>query len=121
MDNLASFLKTAKWKTIEETQNTLICVDDGLEQELAKASIDLPDRQRYGFQVWQLLEETKFIEKDGIGKEGYIIPVKIISGQPRLMSEPSLPLLVLNTPIFFSREPLISPALYLILALPRPI
>ena len=84
-----------------------------------KASSVLPDYlQRHGFQVWKVLEETKFVEKEGIGKQGYIIPVTIISGHPRLLSEPSQPLLVLNTPTIFKREPVISPALYLILALP---
>lgn len=50
---------------------------------LVKASSVLPDYlQRHGFQAWKVLEETKFVEKEGIGKQGYIIPVTIISGHP---------------------------------------
>lgn len=119
MDGLASFLGSASWKKDKENPNVLFCDDAGLEPLLAKASNELPDYlQRHGFQVWKVLEETKFVEKDGIGKQGYIIPVMIISGHPRLLSEPSQPLLVPNTPTTFQREPVISPALYLILALP---
>lgn len=84
-----------------------------------KASSELPDYlQQHGFQVWKVLEETKFVGKEGIGRRGYIIPVTIISGNPLLLSEPSQPLLVPNTPTIFQREPVIPPALYLILALP---
>lgn len=121
MDDLTSFLSNASWKKHKDNRDVYFCDDDGLEPLLASslASSGLPDYfQRYGFQVWKVLEETKFVEKDGIGKQGYIIPVTIISGQPRLLSEPSQPLLVPNTPTGFRHEPVISPALYLILALP---
>ena len=119
MDDLASFLGSASWKKDKENRNVFFCDDVGLEPLLVKSLSKLPDYlQRHGFQVWKVLEETKFVEKDGIGKQGYIIPVTIISGNPRLLSEPSQPLLVPNTPTIFQREPVISPALYLILALP---
>ena len=119
MDELATFLKSASWKKDKDNLNVFFCDDDGLEPLLVKASSELPDYlQRHGFQVWKVLEETKFVEKEGIGKQGYIIPVTIISGHPRLLSEPSQPLLVPNTPAVFQREPVLSPALYLIPALP---
>lgn len=119
MDHLATFLDNASWQKDKENRNVFFCDDVGLEPLLVKASSEFPDYlQRHGFQVWKVLEETKFVEKEGIGKQGYIIPVTIISGHPRLLSEPSQPLLVPKTPTIFQREPVISPALYLILALP---
>jgi hypothetical protein len=119
MDALATFLESASWKRDKESRNVFFCDDAGLEPLLVKASGELPGYlQRHGFQVWKVLEETKFVEKDGIGKQGYIIPVAIISGHPRLLSEPAQPLLVRNTPTIFHRDPVISPSLFLILALP---
>jgi hypothetical protein len=119
MDHLASFLSTASWKKDKESRNVFFCDDLDLEPLLVRASSELPTYlQGHGFQVWKVLEETKFVEKDGIGKHGYIIPVAIISGRPRLLSEPSQPVLVPKTPTAFQNGPVISPALYLILALP---
>ena len=117
MDDLASFLNNASLK--KDNKEVFFCDDPGLEPLLVKASSELPDYLRggYGLQVWKVLEETRIVEKQGIGKGGYIIPVSIISGQPRLLSEPSQPLLCPNTPIGFTREPVISPALCLILGL----
>jgi hypothetical protein len=119
IDNLVSFLKSASWKKDKENRNVFFYDNNSLEPSLVKASSGFPDYlQRHGFQVWKVLEETKFVEKDRIRKQGYIIPVTIISGHPRLLSEPSQPLLIPNTLTVFQREPIISPALYLILALP---
>lgn len=119
VEDLAAFLKNASWKKDKDNRNVFFCDDAGLEPFLVQASNNLPEYlQGHGFQVWKVLEETKFLEKEGIGKQGYIIPVAIVSGQPRLLSEPSQPLLTPNIPTQFQHEPVISPALYLILALP---
>ncbi|KAF4216567.1 hypothetical protein CNMCM8980_010209 [Aspergillus fumigatiaffinis] len=117
MDGLATFLKSASWK--KDDRELYFCDDPGLKSALVQATNDLPDYLRgYGFQAWKVLEETKVLEKNGIGKRGFIIPVAVISGQPRLLSEPSQPILLPGLPIAFEREPRITPGLYLLLALP---
>ncbi|KAE8396974.1 hypothetical protein BDV37DRAFT_84857 [Aspergillus pseudonomiae] len=117
MDELASFLKTASWK--KGDRELYFCDDPGLKPVLVRATKDFPDYLRgYGFQAWKVMEDAEILEKEGIGKKGYIIPVATITGQPRLLSEPSQPLLHPNDPIAFEREPRITPALFLILAFP---
>lgn len=112
MDTLASFLEQASWK--EDGENLYFCNDANLEPMLIKAANELPDYLRgYGFQAWKVLGRTRIQTTNG-----YIIPITIISNEPRLLSEVSQPLLRPQSPVRFDKEPLITPALYLILALP---
>lgn len=112
MDFLTSFLTRAKWS--ESAENLYFCDDPALEPVLIEAATELPDYLRgYGFQAWKVLGRTKIQ-----ATKGYIIPIHIISSEPRLISDSSQPLLVPRCPVPFEKEPFITPALYLILALP---
>ncbi|PYH94305.1 hypothetical protein BO71DRAFT_231449 [Aspergillus ellipticus CBS 707.79] len=112
MDALSSFLKHASW--YKDAENLFFCNDPNLEPMLVKVACELPDYlQGYGFQAWKVLGRTKIQ-----ATEGFIIPIALISSEPRLLSEESQPLLLPRSPIPFHSEPLITPALYLILALP---
>jgi hypothetical protein len=115
MDTLTSFLIHASWT--KDADDLYFCNDRGLEPMLVNAAAELPEYLRgFGFQAWKVLGTTKIQ-----ATKGYIIPIKIISDQPRLLSEPSQPLLVPRSPVPFDNEPYITPALYLILALPPPV
>lgn len=112
MDALSSFLETASWS--KDADNLFFCNDPNLEPMLVQAASELPDYlQGHGFQAWKVQGRTRIQ-----AAKGYIIPIAIISNTPRLISEESQPLLLPKSPIQFHGEPLITPALYLILALP---
>ncbi|OJZ80474.1 hypothetical protein ASPFODRAFT_459029 [Aspergillus luchuensis CBS 106.47] len=112
MDSLISFLKHAKWS--ESAENLYFCDDPDLEPVLTNAATALPTYLRgYGFQAWKVLGRTKIKATNG-----YIIPIDIITSKPRLLSGPLQTDLVPGCPVPFETEPLITPALYLVLALP---
>jgi hypothetical protein len=117
MDTLAAFLKTAKWTQLGD-QEGYFCDDPGLEPKLKQATSQFPDLRGFGFQAYMILVNAGMKEKNGIGNHGYIIPVEIIAGEPRLVSEPGEPALLPGCPIEFKQEPRITPALYFIAAFP---
>ena len=116
MDALASFLETAHWLKIKE--EAYFC-DDGCLQTPLLEFTNKFNLHEHGFQAWKIVRGTQIKERDGIGRRGYIIPVRVISGEPRLLSDPAHPVLEPGIPIAFNKEAFLSPALYLILALPR--
>lgn len=110
MDKLASLLPTAEWE--QTGAYTYFCKDPRLESIWKDVASELPSLLKgYGLQAWKTMGQTSPDEP-----LGYILPVRIISGEPRILN--GLLLKPKSEPVQFKKGDIISGFLYYVVALP---